>query len=386
MDKLTDKKFIRIIYLSLAATLAYNALHAGDRLWLLLFLSGLMALSATVRHMLLLRNMRHTALRCLAYLPDLVLAFLIGMFVSQDGSVAFFLIVLCDACLFLPRLAGYGVTAAGIVAYALCCALNPGRQALQAISLVSGAFLAAVALVSIARHEMETRQDRERTMYELKTKSKELEDAYSRLREATKAQEEVAALQERSRIAAEMHDTVGHALTGGLLCLEAGERMLPDDSGQAAEKIGIAKEQVRKGLAELRRAVHALGSEDLGLVRSARRLLDDMRRQGLSIHEDVSELPVMSQQKQDAFLRALQEGLANGIRHGGSTAFVFRLKREGDVVLFLLEDNGCGCEAIRHGFGLETMARRVTAAGGSLAVRSDPGEGFQIDIRMPVEG
>ncbi len=110
MDKLTEKRFIRITYLSLAASLVYNVLHAGDRLWILLLLSGLMALSITVRHMLLLRTMRYTGLGCLVYLPDLALAFLISIFVSRDGSIAFYLILLCDACLLLPRVAGYGVT------------------------------------------------------------------------------------------------------------------------------------------------------------------------------------------------------------------------------------------------------------------------------------
>ncbi len=389
MDKLTEKRYIRIIYLSLTASVLYGALHAGDRVWALLFLAGLLVLSVTVRHMLLLPRARSSLLGSLTYLPDTALAFLIGLFAGTEASVAFFLIVLCDACLFLPRAAGYAVAALAIVSYAIGPLLGASpqtlQQALSSLSFVEGVFLAAVALVSITRYEMETRQQHDRMLYDLKTKSRELEDAYRKLREVAQTQQEMAALQERTRIAREMHDTVGHALTGGLLSLEAGERLLGQDGDQAAQRIGQAKENIRKGLTELRRAVHTLGAEESDLVAAMHRLLRDLRGQGISIHEDMPALPKLSAQKQNVLLRALQEGLTNGLRHGGSTAFVFRLRLENGNVSFLLEDNGRGCGAVTPGFGLRTMEQRVTAAGGCMAVHSDPGEGFRIEITLPAE-
>jgi signal transduction histidine kinase len=390
LDRRTENRIIRAIYLTLTAGFVYSACRFSGRLWTLSLLVGFLAMSFVVRHMILSTGDGSRSVYWPAYLIDIVLTFFIGRFVCRDAAVIFYLILLCDACLMCPRPLGYVVSGLCFLSVSLDMLLGlpvgqEGKPVFD-ISVTAGLFLAASAIASIARLEMETRRDHDSMLYALKTKSKQLEDAYAKLRETAKLREEMTAYKERTRIAKEMHDTVGHALTTSLFSLEAGERLLSQDKDQAVQSIALAKAQVRKGLTELRHAVHDMGAEgDASFAARLQALLQEARNGGIFIRESVSDFPELSEQKQTALLRALQEGLTNGLKHGGSTAFVFTLRIEGNILHFSLMDNGKGTGKIVPGFGLKAMNQRVSAAGGSLTVTSEAGEGFLIDIAMPWE-
>ncbi|MDF2523436.1 MAG: integral rane sensor signal transduction histidine kinase, partial [Clostridiales bacterium] len=270
--------------------------------------------------------------------------------------------------------------------------LNPtsqqsGADYVSNIAFTVGVILAVLALTALVRQEAEARQNSKKMFYELKTKSKQLEDSYRKLKETAAMQEKMAILQERIRLSRDMHDTVGHALTNGLFTIEAVEKLM--ESGQkdtASNKISLAKEQLRKGLGELRKVVSTIATEPPEFFESIQNILGDMRRQGFSIYEDIGKLSKMGYYQQTALLRALQEGLTNGVKHGHSTAFVVRLIEDCGNIQFSLEDNGIGCEKLVLGFGLKSMKLRVTNAGGRLRIESPPGKGFLIEIIMPVEG
>ena len=81
----------------------------------------------------------------------------------------------------------------------------------------------------------------------------------------------------------------------------------------------------------------------------------------------------------------LREGISNGIRHGGSTAFFFELKDMGHYVEFLLSDNGKGTDmhAFKEGFGLSGMRAKAEKLGGMVNFSSEEGEGFEIRMSLP---
>ncbi len=390
LDRRTENRIIRAIYLALTAGYVYSACRFSGSLWTLSLLAGFLALTFVIRHMMLSTGDSSRSVYWPAYLIDIVLTFFIGRYVHQDAAVIFYLIVLCDACLICARPFGYVVSGLCFLSFSLNMLIGlPAGQEEKTVfdvTVTAGLFLAASAITAIARLEMETRCDHDSMLFALKTKSKQLEDAYAKLRETAKLREEMTAYRERTRIAKEMHDTVGHALTTGLYSLEAGERLLSQDKNQAAQSIAQAKAQVRKGLTELRHAVHDMGSAgNISFAARLQALLQEARNGGIFIRESISDLPELNEQKQTALLRALQEGLTNGLKHGGSTAFVFTLKVEGNILHFSLMDNGKGTGKIVPGFGLHAMSQRVSTAGGSLAVTSETGEGFLIEITMPWE-
>jgi signal transduction histidine kinase len=226
-------------------------------------------------------------------------------------------------------------------------------------------------------------------MYELKKKTKQLEDSYIKLRDNTRDIEEITILKERNKIAREIHDTMGHTLTSVLIELEAGERLLKNDQDLAIQKIYLAKEQVRKGLSNLRESVGVLnkGKEILGFVSSLKLLLEETAFHGdIYVKYEIEELPKLSEIQESALYRALQEGLTNGIKHGKSTAFIFILKCEHGHLSFQLRDNGIGSDKIIFGFGLSAMELRIREVGGTLNIDSFFGEGCTIIISIPLVG
>lgn len=260
---------------------------------------------------------------------------------------------------------------------------------IHAIIINSFILLVFFGIICFAKFEIIQRRTISTMMYELKRKTKQLEDAYVKLRDNTRDIEEITILKERNKIAREIHDTMGHTLTSVLIELEAGERLLKNDQDLAIQKINLAKGQVRKGLSNIRESVGVLnkGKEILGFVPSLKLLLEETALHGdIYVKYEISKIPQLSEMQENVLYRALQEGLTNGIKHGKSTAFVFILKYENGNISFQLQDNGIGCDNIVFGFGLAAMEQRIREVGGTLNVNSLYGEGCTININISIVG
>ena len=215
-----------------------------------------------------------------------------------------------------------------------------------------------------------------KTLKELDASKKELEKAYE-------AVAEVTALEERQRIAKDIHDTAGHSLTTVIMQTEAAKRILEQDPKEAKQKIVAANLQAKHALDELRDSVHLLsGNSANQTLRSALEEILHESTDGTEIvirsHvEDVS----VSSAKQRFLCNSLKEGISNGLRHGKATAFWFELKEEEGKVFFLLSDNGTGTDGkVKEGFGLSSMRNRAKTLGGEVTFESEEGEGFELRI------
>ena len=190
---------------------------------------------------------------------------------------------------------------------------------------------------------------------------------------------------ERNRIAQEIHDIVGHTLTSTVLQIEAGKRLLSKDMDDATKRLNEAQDLVRHSLNEIRNSVHMLKEDkyyDLELA--LRKLMQDTERNtGVVIHHTIASISHLSFMHKKVIYHALQEGLTNGIRHGGSSQFYFSLQDDGAQVVFSLSDNGSGSEQIKMGFGLNMMKDRVQQLGGTLAIASSQNEGCSLRIELP---
>lgn len=206
-------------------------------------------------------------------------------------------------------------------------------------------------------------------------------------KETVEALMEQSRLQERNRIAGEIHDTVGHTLTSVLIQIEAGKRLLTKNSDLALEKLELSMNQVREGLNEVRKSVHLLGENGLEdeTLHIECLLQEIMKNTGVSVKYHISKDIELNPAQRHVFYRALQEGITNGIRHGGSRSFAFNLTEDNDAdtVVFVLKDFGIGAEEVRFGFGLKSMEERVKELGGTLKVLSKAGEGWSIIITVP---
>jgi signal transduction histidine kinase len=385
-ERLITIIFYSVFFVILAALLLQNLQDP----WMLFLLSGLLLASFTSRNAVVYGGQMKSTLGKVLFLIDISLIFLITQIDQGSISHMYYYIVIGDA--YFAYSAAFGGLASVVCFIASTAGRLIGTEQFTA-GLVSDiafellAFLAVNAILFIAKYEMRQREKLSGIMYELKIKSKQLEGAYLKLKQTSEELEEVTALRERNRLAREIHDTVGHTLTSILLEMEAGERLLGTDRELALEKFSLAKGQVRKGLNDIRESVSTLraGMDCMDFIPSLKLLISEITRHGdIHVRSDLPELPELNPSQKKALYRALQEGLTNGIRHGGSTAFVFQLHHEDGYIHFFLQDNGKGTDRIIRGFGLTSMNERIRELGGVLSLDSKPDEGFSIKIGIPV--
>lgn len=251
-------------------------------------------------------------------------------------------------------------------------------QSLGSVFAIAVHFL--VVQVALAFYRQYLRLDK--TLRELDESKKELEKAYAVVAEVT-------ALEERQRIAKEIHDTAGHSLTTVIMQTESAKLMLDKNPDEARQKIVSANLQAKHALEELRDSVHLLsGSNANKTLQSA--FLDIIHEStdgtGITIRSEVEDARV-SPAKFRFLCNTLKEGISNGLRHGLATAFWFSFKKEGERLCFLLSDNGKGVdtEKLQFGFGLTSMQERAKSLGGEIEIQSEIGEGLELRLTLPVD-
>ncbi len=218
----------------------------------------------------------------------------------------------------------------------------------------------------------------------------ELHASNEKLQRAYRELQEITALEERQRIAKEIHDTAGHSITTVIMQTEAARLILESDPQEAKRRISAANLQAKHALEELRESVHLLSGsgQDASLKERLLTIIHESTDgTDIAIRSDIDDV-TLCEAKSRFLCNSLKEGVSNGLRHGGATAFYFELKREKGRIKFLLSDNGRGEEqsALIEGFGLTGMRSRAESLGGQLFVQTEIDEGFEITITLPEDG
>lgn len=206
---------------------------------------------------------------------------------------------------------------------------------------------------------------------------------------------EHAVLEERTRLAREIHDTLAQQLTGIVLQLEAAQTLIDRGSDRARSSVTLAHELARSALQEARRSVWNLRPAPLaatGLVAALEREVRSLEeRTGISVRFRTRSVPrhlSLSPTAEVALLRIVQEALANVSRHSGASRVDVRMRSAGRELLVSVRDDGAGFDpsaapARDDCFGLQGMRERIRLAGGSLVVASAPGKGTEVTARIP---
>ncbi len=315
--------------------------------------------------------------------------FLVTVIVLLDRSTLsqiLYYILIADAVLFYNLRFSLPYTALIIVSFSLSFYIRgyyeDWSQLLLGGLVNSLSFIFVFLLFYMLRHQIEQRNLIVRTRDEIEHKNKQLQKAFNSL-------EEMAILRERNRIAREVHDTIGHTLTTVLMGLEACRRLLDADSEETGERLAMVQDQVRKGLQELQDSIRKINERGdiIDMESAVEELLNETRRQtGVDSHKEISTFSPLNSQVKKIMLRVLQEGITNAIKHGECTELEVRIDEDEDYIYLLLQDNGRGESEIEYGFGLNSMEERIGELGGELSVSSTKGEGFELLVKLPLEG
>jgi signal transduction histidine kinase len=201
---------------------------------------------------------------------------------------------------------------------------------------------------------------------------------------------ELSIVEERNRLARELHDAVTQKLFGVVLAAESGTALLERDVNQAGAQLALVRDLAREAMEELRSVIVHLRPAALefeGLAVALGKHVDVLRRtHGRAIGLEVDgAAPVPAAVEADIF-RIAQEALHNALRHARAEHIDVRLRCEPGRVQLAVSDDGDGFarDAVRsRSLGLTTMAERARAAGGTLEIDTAPGAGTTVRLQVP---
>jgi signal transduction histidine kinase len=203
--------------------------------------------------------------------------------------------------------------------------------------------------------------------------------------------QELAALQERQRLARELHDSVSQ----GLYCINMGaitaREALDSDPGEAIAPLEYVIALAEAGLAEMRALIFELRPESLaseGVVAAITKQVDVLRtRYKLSVDAQLSEEPPLPLERKQALYRITQEALHNIVKHACASTVTLRLTRqEGELILQVCDD-GKGFDPtgpFPGHLGLLSMQERAAQMGGACSIESAPGRGTYCRVCIPL--
>ena len=200
--------------------------------------------------------------------------------------------------------------------------------------------------------------------------------------------EKIAEDRERKRIAREIHDTLGHALTGISAGIDAVKVLVDIDTNRAKEQLNNVSVVVRDGIRDVRGSLNKMrpGALENNTLKEA--LIKIIRE-----YEAISNLEIhlhyewdnidLDIAKEDIVFRVIQESITNSVRHGHAKTIWIELLEEESYVM-TIQDDGIGFDELHYGYGLKQMQERLMIIGGN--VRFENRDGFYTHIEIPKIG
>jgi signal transduction histidine kinase len=221
----------------------------------------------------------------------------------------------------------------------------------------------------------------------LQKANEDLRKANEQLKEYSIITEKMGETKERNRLAREIHDTIGHTLTGISAGIDACITMLDKSPEETKKQLEIIAKVTRDGIKEVRRSVNKLrpdALERLNLKSAIHQMImetESMTNTRIYFSSYVDNLNFAADEE-DAIYRIIQESITNAIRHGDAKQIWVNIKGDEEGIILTVRDNGSGCKEINQGFGLRHIKERVRMLNGT--VEFDGTDGFTVIARIPI--
>jgi signal transduction histidine kinase len=217
----------------------------------------------------------------------------------------------------------------------------------------------------------------------------QLKVANEKLENYAKESEQIAKMKERNRLAREIHDILGHSLTGIATGLEASIELLEVNFEVAKNQLFKIQEIAKKGLVDVRRSVKELkidAIEKYELIPAIEKLIEE-RNQFSNTNVTLvieGEVMRMNADEEQTIYRVVQESVTNAIRHGKAHHIWVKISFGYYQLDIVITDDGVGCGEISKGFGLTHIEERIKMLNGTVEFNSTTDGGFTTKLLIPI--
>ncbi|MDD3224165.1 MAG: sensor histidine kinase [Clostridium sp.] len=217
--------------------------------------------------------------------------------------------------------------------------------------------------------------------------NEKLEVMNVQLKEYAVKVELIAETRERNRLAREIHDTLGHALTGISVGIDACLTTIDISKEATKKQLNVIADVARQAIKDVRRSVKKLRPDALessGLEDALNNMIlqiSKVTKTKVFFNTNIKSLK-FGHDEEDTIYRIIQEGITNAIRHGQATEIYINMIRRDKQLNITIKDNGKGCTNIKNGFGLRHIEERVKLLNGN--VEYDGSDNFLVTVNIPI--
>ena len=217
--------------------------------------------------------------------------------------------------------------------------------------------------------------------------NEQLQAANRELESYAAESEKLAQTRERNRLAREIHDTLGHTLTGIIAGIDAASAVADVSPDVLKQYLSVVSDVARQGMTDVRRSVNELRPDALeqgDLLSAINKMISQMSatsKAKITLDNSAGRLS-FGEDEGEVIYRIIQESITNSIRHGKADMIVIRITREYNIMMIEIKDNGIDAENIEPGFGITHMKERLDMLGGEIYV--DGSEGFSVVAKIPI--
>ncbi len=319
---------------------------------------------------------------CILFIIDLLLIYFLELnsrLLINYFLHSFYIIVLLEASVTLEIKNGIIIGSTAIIVSMIKFAyLIYFKFSISSISQMIFFLIINILVLTVALFAQHNKQEREKKdiLY------KELLDAHKKLKEYTVEVKRLSIVEERNRIARDIHDNLGHNMTALIMQLQMAEHYIKTDSPKSQELLINSIKTAKDSLSGIREVVETLRETRAipATDKAIKALAEEFSvKTGIETELNINGKIINNQQASEAIYHILQECLTNAVRHGDATKIWLELDYKNDSVTFNIKDNGTGAENLTEGYGMKGIRERVNDFNGSVEFKSENGfviEGF----------
>ncbi|MDO5540692.1 MAG: sensor histidine kinase [Eubacteriales bacterium] len=294
------------------------------------------------------------------------------------------LLTMAIACFLL---ADYNLLSVGYNLYSVNSYISYYSASRQQYLLGAYNILVSLNIVVFVMYCVDVIMTQRGTIDEVNSLNEQMEKVNEQMQEYAVMSEKMAQTKERNRLAREIHDTLGHTLTGIAAGLDACVATVEVSPEVTKKQLEVLSAVTRDGIREVRRSVSELRPDALerfSLDYAITKMVTDMNAMsGAKVYFNcqIKNLK-FDEDEENVIYRVIQEGITNAIRHGNAKRIWITMMKENMDILLTIKDDGIGSKEIKSGFGTKHMKERIGMLGGTVSF--DGNNGFTVNARIPI--